>query len=91
VTDTLADAVKQANIIGLPVGPWDVNDWYDWPTEGYDGPLAKSDWEGVDARPDDPFAMSGYTREEWLALGDEMIARWTAWRDYIASLPAEGK
>lgn len=81
----LADAVKRANrsIIGLPAGPWDHNEW---PTEGYDGPLILYDWTAAEARPDDPFAGTGATREEWLALADEMIARWAAWKQHIETL-----
>jgi hypothetical protein len=68
--------------IGLCPAPW-VGDEKQWPTYGYDGHLAKVTYD------DEPktFADSGYSREEWLALADEMIARWTAWRAHIASLP----
>lgn len=81
----LADAVKAANrgIIGLAPGPWDESDW---PSEGYDGQLYAFNFDAADERPDDPFARSGYTREEWLTLADEMIQRWTDWKAHIAGL-----
>jgi hypothetical protein len=69
--------------IGLGPAPWNDGDWQKWPTHGYDSEIAKVTYD------DEPktFADSGYSREEWLALADEMIARWTAWRAHIASLP----
>ena len=71
-------------IVGLEPGPWTGADW---PTEGYDGELGAQDWS---FDPDEhPFAYSGHTREEWLQLADEMIARWTAWRAHVEALPAD--
>lgn len=75
-------------IVGLAPGPWDAHDGLHWPTDGYDGALVRYDWPAATARPDDPFAFTGHPREEWLALADEMIARWAAWRAYIATLSA---
>jgi hypothetical protein len=67
-------------IIGLAPGPWDDANELHWPTEGYDSPLASYSWEeGGD------FRGTGHSRDEWLALADVMIARWTAWRAHIAT------
>lgn len=79
---------KHANygIIGLGPEPWDdPEDSLSWPTEGFDGPLMLNGWRDPD-EPIDGVANSGQTREEWLALADEMIRRWTAWRAHVASL-----
>lgn len=83
--------VFEANcgIIGL--APYDEDEGWEWPTEGYDGYLCT---RGTSVRggnqeyfPDsDAFQKSGHTREEWLALADAMIERWKAWRSYITLL-----
>jgi hypothetical protein len=76
-------------LIGLAPEPWDLaHDAFAWPTAGFDSVLAGYDWEADARAPGNPFAWTGQTREEWLALADEMIRRWTAWRAHVASLPA---
>lgn len=70
-------------IIGIAPPPWNANDNLDWPTGGYDSPLSEALWEEEVPI----FERTGYTREEWLALADEMIARWTAWKAHITELP----
>lgn len=73
-------------LIGLGPAPWGDFDAMHWPTDGYDATLAGYDWQAADRG--DVFGWSTFTREDWLALGDDMIARWTAWRAHIATLPA---
>ncbi len=77
---------KAANhgIIGLGPAPWDGGEFERftaWPTEGYDGAFFAHDWEQTTT-----LGQSGHTREEWLALADAMIARWTAWKAHVATL-----
>lgn len=82
------EAIFEANkgIVGL--GSDEDDEW--WPTDGYDGALFKYRsyiGDGVYRDKSQIFAISGHTREEWLALGDAMIARWKAWQRHITSLP----
>lgn len=72
-------------IIGLAPPPWDADDEMDWPTEGYDGALYK--YQCGPNYENHGIAASGHTREEWVALADEMIVRWTAWREHVQALP----
>ena len=72
-------------IVGLAAGPWDAREGLHWPTEGYDSALVSYDWDHEAGS----FGWTGQTREEWLALADEMIARWTAWRAHVVTLPPE--
>lgn len=81
--DDLRRAVLDANcgIIGIGPGPhMQADDSSSWPTDGYDSVLVKYDWDsGVPGS----FAWSGYSREEWLELADEMLRRWTEFRAAI--------
>lgn len=90
ISDSSVDdeGIFEANqgIVGL--GPWDEDGW--WPTEGYDGHLYKHRHyigDGEYRHKSQIFAISGHSPDEWLALGDAMIARWQAWQRHIASLP----
>jgi hypothetical protein len=73
-------------IIGLAPAPWfDEDDIVTaWPTGGYDSPLHACAWhEWVDGEcvvEMDMWKRSGHTKAEWIALADEMIARWSAWK-----------
>jgi hypothetical protein len=69
--------------IGLGPAPWTADEG--WPTHGYDGQIRDLDY--VDRDPANNIAETGHTREEWLALADAMIQRWTAWRAWVAELP----
>lgn len=70
--------IANRGIIGLGPEPFaDV-----WPTDGYDGELRSYDWEASGS-----FAQTGVTREQWLALADEMIRRWAAYRAHLLALP----
>lgn len=72
-------------IVGIAPGPWKPDDGMHWPTEGYDSPLyAHQHGENYDRH---GLAASGHTRAEWVALADEMIARWAAWKVWVEQLP----
>jgi hypothetical protein len=83
-------AIFEANcgIVGL--GPYDPEEGMPWPTEGYDAHLFKYNRylpNGEYREEDHVFAISGHSREEWLALAEVMIERWNAWKEYIQAMP----
>ncbi len=74
-------------IIGLKPAPWNDHTDFSWPTEGYDGDLRQYDWDEYHAGR--LFAATGHTREEWIALADEMLARWTDYRAHLVAMPED--
>jgi hypothetical protein len=85
----LRRAVLDANngIVGIGPGPYlqpaDMATMR-YPTDGYDAELVKFDWE---AGPPGSLAWSGYSREEWIWLADEMLRRWTEFRQAVERAP----
>ena len=70
-------------IIGLAPPPWGTEDYFDWPTQGYDGQLAWAMWDEEAS----VFERTEHTKAEWLELANEMSARWTAWKAHVEGLP----
>lgn len=70
-------------IIGLSEGPWDVDELFNWPTDGYDGFLTNYQAERTPGTP----GRSGRPVSDWLELTDHMIQRWQAFREHLLTLP----
>lgn len=65
---------------GIGPGPY-TSEEPEWPTYGYDGTLV--DWFRINKSR----RSGGRTREEWLAIADEMLSRWTEWREWCRTAP----
>lgn len=77
-------------IVGL--APFDEEDGWQWPCGGYDNTLSlrRSYLGDGNYRPvTQAFAISGHSREAWIALADVMIARWKDWRSHVYCMPED--